>query len=422
MTSKLLTNDSTRAPRSSRLARSSTERQQPDNPAEQTERLVAITVEVRLLQTHLLVRRELARVRGIACAQAALDPARRRDNGAFVGEGVETSTPVVAAGARLADTTKREVGDGDVHEGVVDGDTAGANSTEDWKVLAVDMKWKDTVHTLFNFLLGSERIHTKRRAVDIVRNLDRLVEVVDRQDCDNRAEGLILHQRVLDRLNLDDGRLDEPLLLVHLSTDKNLAVAAVNQRLHPVERTLVDHAAVIRRVLGSIGIVLLQRQLELRDQLGDDRLVREDIILRGANLARVEGLAPDESPGRESQVCILSDERGITTTQLQKHRCQRRSSGLGYDLADAGAAREADLVPALGEQGLGLGDAALDHGVAVWVERCFHDLLHHDSAVARRLAGFDDDGVSGGDGADERAQGKLEGDVEGTAKGVVSPA
>ena len=89
-----------------------------------------------------------------------------------------------------------------------------------------------------------------------------------------------------------------------------------------------------------------------------------------------------------------------------------RSGRFGDDTADAGTTCEEDLVPALSQQCLCLGDTSLDNGVARWVERCLHDLLDDHGALGRILTRLDNDSVSTGNSSDHRPQGQLEWVVE----------
>lgn len=92
-----------------------------------------------------------------------------------------------------------------------------------------------------------------------------------------------------------------------------------------------------------------------------------------------------------------------------------RCGGFGDNAAHVGTTREEDLVPALSQQCLCLGDTSLDDGVARRVESGLDDFLDDDSALGGVFAGLDDDRVSTGDGANDWAEGQLEGVVEGSA-------
>ena len=182
-----------------------------------------------------------------------------------------------------------------------------------------------------------------------------------------------------------------------------------------MEGALVDDARVVGRRLGALGVELLVRLLEFFNHGGQDRLIDHGVVVRGANLASVETLAPEKSPRDQAGVGGLGSDGRVDTAQFEHDRGQMGSGGLGDDATDGGTTGEEDLVPALGKQGLGLGNGALDEGVARGVESGLDDPLHDDGTVRSILAGLDGDGVTGGDGTKDGSKSELEGEVEGTA-------
>lgn len=178
----------------------------------------------------------------------------------------------------------------------------------------------------------------------------------------------------------------------------------------------VDDARVVGRVLRALGVEFLVGLLELLHDLGHQWLVDKQVVLRGADLARVHDLAPEHTTRDQSRVGVLGHNGRVDATQLEHNGGQVRRGRLGDDTADVGATGEEDLIPSLGQQGLGLRDSTLDDCVARGVERGLDHLLHDDGAAGRILAGLDHDSVTGSDGTDDRAKGELEGEVEGTVQ------
>lgn len=110
---------------------------------------------------------------------------------------------------------------------------------------------------------------------------------------------------------------------------------------------------------------------------------------------------------------MLCDNGGVPASQLEREGRERLGRLLRDDLGDDLSASVEDLVPLLVEQGRRLGDGALDARVAVRVEGLAQDLLDCDGGVGGRLGGLDDGRASCCDGADERAEGELDGEVVG---------
>ena len=132
-----------------------------------------------------------------------------------------------------------------------------------------------------------------------------------------------------------------------------------------------------------------------------------------ADLARVEGLAPDHALGRDLDVRVRRHDGRVLAAELEGDGRQGLGGLFGDDAGDVGAAGVEDLVPLLVEEGGGFGDGALHGGVAARVQGLGEDLLHHRRTGGAALARLDDDGVAGGDGAGEGGDGELEGEVVG---------
>jgi energy-converting hydrogenase A subunit M len=273
---------------------------------------------------------------------------------------------------------------------------------------------RESGFTLSNFGLGAEGIQAQRGALNAVGEVNSLIQVLNGQDGNERTEALLCAQRILNRVNLNNGGLDEELLLVHGTTKQDLALGVIEHRLQALEVSLVDNARVIGRVLSTLGVELCICLLEFLDNSRHNLLINEQVVLRCANLARVQDLAPKHAARNQSRVGILSDDSRVDTAQLENNGGQVRGGGLGDDTTNVGTTREENLVPSLSQQSLCLGDTTLDDRVAGGVERGLADLLHNGGAAGSILGGLDDDGVTGGDGTDDGAHCELEGEVEGT--------
>ena len=79
-----------------------------------------------------------------------------------------------------------------------------------------------------------------------------------------------------------------------------------------------------------------------------------------------------------------------------------------HDPADGAVAGVEDVVEALGQQGRGLRDAALDDGDRVGVEVLRQQPGHGGGGRGGQFAGLDDDRVAGGERADQRGEQELE--------------
>lgn len=268
--------------------------------------------------------------------------------------------------------------------------------------------------TLVNISLVTEGVETQRCALDTIGQADGFVEVLHGQDGDEGAEALLRAHGVINRVNLNNGGLDEQLLLIHSATHKDLALSIIKHGLETSEGGLIDDARVIRRALGTLRVELLVCILEFPYDLRNERLVDQQVVLRGAELAGVQELAPEHAAGDETWVRTLGDDGWVYTTQLEHDGGQVLCSGLGDDASDGGTACEEDLVPPFREQGLCLGDTALDDCVAGGVETGLDNLLHDGGAAGGIFARLDHHCVSGGDGTNGGAESQLEGEVEGT--------
>lgn len=108
---------------------------------------------------------------------------------------------------------------------------------------------------------------------------------------------------------------------------------------------------------------------------------------------------------------MLRDNGGVPASQLE---CDGRQLFGGLrrdDLADVLGPSIEDLVPLLIKQRCRLGDGTLYDRVARGVERLGDDFLEDGRSVGCRLGGLDDGGATCCDGANEGANGELEGEV-----------
>lgn len=231
--------------------------------------------------------------------------------------------------------------------------------------------------TLVDIGLGTEWVETKWRALDAVGKLNGLVNVVDCQNGDEWTETLLGAERVLNGVNLDNGRSNEEVILVHFATNQNLALAVVKHGLEASEVVHVDNARVIRRFLGALGVELLVSLLELLNDSWYDALIDEEVVLRRADLASVDVLAPEHTAGDQTRIGSVANNGRVDTTELKNDRRQVRSGGLGDDATDTSTTSEEDLVPALSQESLRLSDTTLDDSVARGVERRLNNLLHN---------------------------------------------
>lgn len=266
--------------------------------------------------------------------------------------------------------------------------------------------------TLLCVGLRAKRVDAERRALDTIGDVDRFVEVVHWKNGNQRTETLLREHRIIGRVHLNQSRLDKELLLVHRTSQEDLALGVIDHGLETLEGALIDDTRVVRRSLGSLGVEFLVGLLELLDDRRQNSPIDQQVVLRRAHLAGIQQLTPKHPPRDESRVGILGDNGRVDSTQLQHDRSQVRSGSFGDNATDIGTAREEDLIPALRQQGLSFGDSTLDDGVAGGVEGSFDDALHHDRTFRGIFAGLDHHRITGRDGTDDRTERQLEGIVE----------
>jgi len=129
-------------------------------------------------------------------------------------------------------------------------------------------------------------------------------------------------------------------------------------------------------------------------------------------LAGVEGLGPEQPPGRQGQVGVLGDKGGILPSKLKADGGEGLCGFLRNDGTDLGSACIEDLVPLLLEQGGSLGNGAVDHSEGVRIQG-FQDFNAHHGTGRGHLGRLEDCGTAGSDGTDERSQEKVDGVVVG---------
>lgn len=260
--------------------------------------------------------------------------------------------------------------------------------------------------------LGAKRKQRQGRGMHQLGRVDGLVQGVDRVDGEDGPERLLGHHRVVDRVDQHGGGLDEELGLVHLPAHDDLAVGVVQHRLQTQEVALVDDAAQVGAGLGAVGERLLVGVLQLLDEGGDEGLVDQHIVVRQADLAGVQGLAPEQPLRRLRKVAnVLGDDGGVPAAELEDHRGQRLGRLLGDDGADLRTTREEDNVPLLLHQRVDLGDRAVDDGEGRRVETLLDHLLDHHGAGRGQLGRLEHGGAARRDGADEGGEQQLDREV-----------
>lgn len=247
--------------------------------------------------------------------------------------------------------------------------------------------------------------------MDLVCDLDGLVQVCDWENGEEGPKAFVGDEAVVDVVDLDHGRLDEEIALIHGAAEDNLAIGRVEHLLETLELPLVHDAAIVGRVAGAIGVELVEGILHLLDEGGHDFAVDEGAVLADADLACIERLRPQQALGGELGVGMLGDDGGVPAAQLEGQRGQRLGCLLRDDFGHVLGARVEDLVPLLVEQGGSLRDGALDDRVARGIQGLADDFGEHDGGVGRRLGRLDDGGAARGNGADEGPYRQLEREV-----------
>jgi hypothetical protein len=108
---------------------------------------------------------------------------------------------------------------------------------------------------------------------------------------------------------------------------------------------------------------------------------------------------------------MLGDDGWVSAAQLQGQGGECLGRLLCNDLGDMLGACVEDLVPFLVKERRSLRDSTLNDGIARGIEGLADNLLEDGSGVRRRLGGLDDGGATGCNGANERADSQLEGEV-----------
>src|SRR5215203_5283045 len=151
-------------------------------------------------------------------------------------EDVEARLAVIGAHAAGADTAERQVGDGDVHHRGVHADTSRARLVE---------------NALLRGLRLGEDVQ-RERPIPFVHEPDRLVDVGNRQDGEDRPEDLLRHDGGAGRDVAQDCRRDVAPFGAGLATDGRCA--AGEQLLEALEVGVVDDAGIVGAG-GGIGAV-----------------------------------------------------------------------------------------------------------------------------------------------------------------------
>nr|POE73250.1 hypothetical protein CFP56_73764 [Quercus suber] len=372
---------------------------QAHDPPDQAAGRAAVAVKVRFAGGHLLVLFELlVRVGRVADGQHALDPARGRRHGAAVGEAVERGFAAVRAGPAVADATERERRDRGVEEAVVDAGATAAGLRQD----------------LVGFGFGAEGVKTQRGGVDFVGGADGLVDVVDGEDRDQRPERLVLEKRIVGVLDLHHRRLEEQRILVGLAAENDLTVGAVEHRLEAQPLALIDNLAVVRTVLCAFGLELLESDFELSHKSREDVLVDHDVVLRHTDLTDIDQFRPEQSACREARVRVLRDDGRVAATKLQRDWRQSLGRLLGNDGSHHGTTSVEDLVPLLLQERCRLRHGTLHALICFRVETLLDDVLHDPCCVGRILRRLEHGGTASGNGAHQRTERELDGEVVGS--------
>lgn len=266
--------------------------------------------------------------------------------------------------------------------------------------------------TLVVLRIGTKGKERQRRRVDLVCNLDSLVKAVERHDGPDGTKALLDHHAVLDAVHQHGGRFDPQLLFIRRATHDDLALGVAEHLHQTVMMALVDDARQVA-VLGALGHKRAILHVELINKLGERAALNEHVVVRQTQLAGVQALLPQETPGSELDVAALGDEGWIQTAELQKNGGERLRRLCGNNGTRLLAASEHDLVELVVQDVLGLFEGAVDAHVAFGVEILVNDSLDDHGGVGRQLRWLEDDAVAGGNGADEGRDVELERVVEG---------
>jgi hypothetical protein len=142
-----------------------------------------------------------------------------------------------------------------------------------------------------------------------------------------------------------------------------------------------------------------------------DLLVREDVVRRDAGLPGVRELPPADTLGRHLEVRRAIHDRRALSAELQGDRGEVLRGRRHHDPADRPVARVEDVIEPLREELGRLCDASLDHADRVAVDVPGELGRDERAGRGRDLGGLHDDGVAGGDRADQRTDQQAEGVV-----------
>lgn len=122
--------------------------------------------------------------------------------------------------------------------------------------------------------------------------------------------------------DLDYGRFDVVVTFVHVTAHDDFAFAVVDHFLEACPLLVVDYAAEVIGCACTIWVELFHRGLHLRDERLEDLLIDENVILRKADLSRIDDLTPEESASCQACVRVLGNYGWIATSELKGDRRQ----------------------------------------------------------------------------------------------------
>lgn len=210
----------------------------------------------------------------------------------LVRKDVKGSLAMVVADTRGTRTTKGQVGDNKVDQGIVDDDTSGTGMVQ------------DVINGLF--VLGKDI--EGQGLIMLVHILDTLHQPIDNHHGQDGSKDFTLHQLVRLVHARDQSGGNEQILFIHLSTHHDLALGAVQQGLEAQEMVLVHNTTIRGGGLGGIAVKLLNRALEGLDQLVLNPALYNQVIRRDAGLTTVEELAKRQSTRRHGNINVARDE------------------------------------------------------------------------------------------------------------------
>ena len=214
----------------------------------------------------------------------------------------------------------------------------------------------------------------RQRLLARVDEVDCRVDVVDRDQREDRPEDLLLHDRRGRIRAPHRGRCEVAVGFVALAAVDHLTGAlVVEQPGQAGEVAVVDDASVVRHWCGVVAVELAHRVAQAGGQRTLDPPVDEHVVGRDAGLARVDVLAPRDAPRGDVEVGAAVDDGRALAAELERHRREVLRGGGHHHPTDGAVAGVEDVVPALVEQRGGLGHAAFDHGDRVGVEVARHE-------------------------------------------------